>query len=99
MDTFLLLGVVAVILAATWKWTTKKTTKVTIVPPAPLAKVVYPPVAEVQAQPVVEMAVTDGDVVEAPVKKVRKPRKKVVARTTAKKVVKKTKARKPKTAE
>jgi hypothetical protein len=56
--------------------------------PDPIITPTFPPDAVV-----VEMAVTDGDAPEPPVKKARKPRKKVAPKKVAKKT---TKPRKPK---
>jgi hypothetical protein len=88
MDTFLLIGSLAVLLVVLWKWATPKTQSLSSIKPT------TPVVPEVSIV-VTEMAVTDGDVVEPTVKKARKPRKKAMAKPVAKKVVKK--PRKPKT--
>lgn len=90
MDIFLLIGSLTLLLFALWKWATPKTKNLPSIKPAPTPAPVVPP-AEVF--PIVtEMAVTDGDIVEPTVKKVRKPRKKA----TPKPAAKKPRTRKPK---
>jgi hypothetical protein len=94
MEILFLIGVIAAILFAVWKWAVRPPATVSILPTETVAKVVYPPVIEEHTQPFVEMAVTDGPE-DVPAKKVRKPRKKSTTKAPAKKVVKKPRARKP----
>jgi hypothetical protein len=90
MKIFLLVAVLLAVVTIVWKWATKSIATISILPAEPAAL----PIPTVQPLPVGEMAVTDGEVIEVPVKKMRKPRKKTAARAVTKKVVKRT--RKPK---
>jgi hypothetical protein len=81
MDIFILVGALALLLFALWKWATPKTQSLPSIKPTAQTA----PEVSIEVLPVVtEMAVTDG-AEEPPAKKVRKPRKKTVAKKAVKK--------------